>query len=249
MATMAQQAFDRLADRYDEIWSLASSGLHQRHAFWKNVRPLFQSGENILDIGCGTGVDALFMMATGIGVEAVDASPEMVRVARAKGVAASWLTVEDLSQLTGTYDGAMSNFGVLNCVADLAGVAASLAQLIRPGGHVALCLMGAFCLWETCHFLRSGQFRKAVRRWRRGPSGTSMGIEVRYPAVQTIARAFQPYFRLKCWQGIGICVPPSYVSGLSHRTVNQLAAVDAGVSAWPLLRALSDHRLVVFVRL
>jgi ubiquinone/menaquinone biosynthesis C-methylase UbiE len=249
MAATAQQAFDRLADRYDEIWSLASAGVHQRHAVWMSVRPLFQTGEIILDIGCGTGVDALFMMATGVGVEAIDASAEMVRVARAKGVAASCLTVESLSQLTGTYDGALANFGVLNCVADLEAVAASLARLIRPGGPVALCVMGAFCLWETCHFIRTAEFRKAIRRWRRGPSATSLGIDVWYPAVQTIERAFRPFFRLAKWQGIGIGVPPSYIKGLSHRTVNQLAAIDAAVSSWPLLRALSDHRLLVFVRL
>lgn len=241
--------FDSLATCYDDLWSTAPAGLYQRRAFWEAILPLFQPGQTILDVGCGTGVDAQFLMAGGIKAEGVDASQEMVRIARAKGINAAHLAVEQLSELTRTYDGAISNFGVLNCVDDLEQAGLSLARLIRPGGHLAVCTIGAFCFWESCHFLRSRQFGKAFRRLRSGPSRTSLGVDVYYPTVTTIRRAFRPHFRLLRWMGIGVLVPPSYVATRSGNVIARLARIDSVVSRWPLLRATADHRLLIFVRL
>ena len=45
-------------------------------------------------------------------------------------------------------------------------MAGSLAALVRPGGRVAICLLGRFCAWETLYYAVRLQFRKAFRRWR-----------------------------------------------------------------------------------
>jgi hypothetical protein len=156
--------------------------------------------------------------------------------------------VEGLSQLDGTFDGAISNFGVLNCVGDLQSLSTSLSRVVRVGGYLALCLISSFCLWEACHSVRYGELKKATRRWHAGTSRTSLGFDVYYPRVKEIARTFRPYFRLVSWKGIGISVPPSYVSGISERTIARLAGIDAVLSSWPVFRALSDHRLLILVR-
>jgi hypothetical protein len=51
-------------------------------------------------------------------------------------------------------------------VKDLPGVASSLAALVRPGGSLAICILGRFCAWETLHYGVRFQFAKAFRRWR-----------------------------------------------------------------------------------
>lgn len=256
---VADNAFDRLAETYDQVWSESPAGWHQRNAVWDTFARLFTPGERILDVGCGTGADAVFLEAAGIRVEGVDASAEMVRAATAKGVHARHLAVERLAELshperadTGRsqiYDGAISNFGALNCVPDLKAAASSLSQLIRPGGYLAICVMGAFCLWESVYFLAHREWARSVRRCRPGLLPTSLGVAVHYPTVKQIAHAFHPCFSLANWKGIGVAVPPSYVSGLSGKQMSAFAAIDARVASWPLLRALSDHRLLVFVRL
>ena len=159
--------FDRMAARYDALWTATPIGRAQRDLVWRDMDPLFQPGQRILDIGCGTGEDAAHFVARGVSVYATDPSPAMIQVAAARGgFAVAVRSAEELAQIDGPFDGAISNFGALNCVKDLPSVARSLAALVRPGGSLAICILGRFCAWETLHYAVRFQFAKAFRRWR-----------------------------------------------------------------------------------
>ena len=241
-------AFDRIASQYDELWTRSPVGLLQRQAVWRRLDNLFNVGDTLLDLGCGTGEDAVHFMRHGMSVRAIDASSEMVRIARSRGVDASVLEIEQLNRVQGCFHGVISNFGAFNCVANLHTIRPFLARLIRPGGHLAVCILGNFCLWETVwHFLH-GEPRKACRRWRCDQFSASLQIPVRFLSVSNLARAFHPEFSLRDWRGIGTFVPPSYVQGLPLSLLQALGVLDRFVAHLPVLRALADHRLVVFVR-
>jgi ubiquinone/menaquinone biosynthesis C-methylase UbiE len=240
-------AFDKVAADYGHLWNRTAIGSSQRKAVWRWIDPLFSPGDSVLDIGCGDGEDAVHLKAQGIHVRGVDASQEMVRLARERGVRAEVLKAEDLDRLSGSFDGAISNFGVLNCIEDLEQLASNLRRLVRPGGHLALCIMGCCCAWEMCHFLRGRELRKAFRRLSNATSAT-LGADVRYPSTKRMRRAFRNGFSPVRWYGIGLFVPPSYVNGLSDATVLNLARLDRRVAHRPLLRSLADHRLYVFKR-
>ena len=259
--------FERLAPRYDELWTDTPVGRAQRDAVWRVTDDLFREGDRVLDLGCGTGEDAAHLMGRGIAVRAVDASPAMVAQARARGVDAEVLRAEELGNyvwqpilaaggLSGrqagwkdclqarvpatrcsSFDGAISNFGALNCVQDLAAVARALGALVRPGGHAAIVTMGRFCAWETLYYGARCNFRKAFRRIS-GRAG-----DIYYPTVGQIRADFDADFELVHWTGIGMLVPPSYVN-LPASVVRLLARLDR----LPLLRAWADHRLLVFKR-
>ena len=138
---MADGAFNALAARYDELWSRSTIGRLQREAVWRRLDTLFRPGDSLLDLGCGPGDDALHFMHSGMRVRAIDSSSEMVRIARGRGVDATRLAIEELRGLKGVFDGAISNFGPLNCIRSLDRIRGPLARLIRPGGYLALCLM------------------------------------------------------------------------------------------------------------
>ena len=70
--------FDRIATRYDALWTTTAIGRAQRNLVWRDMDALFHPGERILDIGCGTGEDAAHFAARGVTVYATDASPAMV---------------------------------------------------------------------------------------------------------------------------------------------------------------------------
>ena len=244
---MSTTAFDNLAAQYDRLWTRTTVGQLQREAVWRGIAPLFKPGHSVLDLGCGTGEDAVRLMDAGLRVHAIDASPEMVRVSRNRGVDAEVLPIENCGQLEGRFDAVLSNFGALNCVADLEALREPLGRLVRPGGYLAICLIGRFCLWETAWSLLRARPGKAFRRWR-SSAMSSLGFRVFYPSKRNLDAALGPQFALLNWRGIGLSVPPSYVTGLSDGALHKLDACDRRIAHWPLLRGLSDHRLFVFVR-
>ena len=241
-------AFDPLASRYDELWTSAPAGRLQRDAVWRNVRAFFRPHHHILDLGCGTGEDSAWLLGQGIQVTAIDASPAMVSKACERNTDARVLKVEEIDRLPGRFSGAISNFGVFNCIASPESLRANLAARFLPGAHLALCVMGRFCLWETLWFSMRGKFRKAARRWRGVAPADTLGISVTYHSVARLRRALAPDFDLIRIAGIGIAVPPSYVLGLPAWSFRVLAGIDRLVETLPLFPALADHRLLVFVR-
>ncbi len=261
----AAAAFDHVAPRYDREWTDILAGTLQRRQVWRHVDPLFQAGDRVLDLGCGTGADAVHLAGRGVVVRAMDASGAMVTCAQKRVESAGLgqrvrtevLAIEELDQLSGNedFDGVLSNFGAMNCVADVTAVAKSLARLVRPGGNVALCTLGKFCLWETLWYLVAADLGKAFRRWGDGAEatlGSGSSFAVYYPSVREIRNAFEPRFRLKSARGIGVCVPPSYAKGMVRsfpRVTKALAGLDQHVGSWVGLRGLADHRLLVFERL
>ena len=244
----AGAAFDTLASRYDELWTHSPVGRLQRDAVWRRLNGLFERGESLLDLGCGTGEDALHFTRLGLRVRAIDASPEMVRMARRRGVDASILAIEDVHSIKDSFDGVISNFGAVNCVSDLKDLSGRLAALIRPGGYLALCILGRFCLWETAWYLLHGKPRKASRRWRPGRVASSLRIRVNHFSISELRQALLPKFTIVDWVGIGLTVPPSYISGVPDKVLRAFGAVDRHLAHWPFFRAAADHRLAIFVR-
>lgn len=253
--------FDTEAATYDAGFTDTRLGRWLRDMVQARLADAFPSGSRVLELGCGTGEDAVCLARRGVGVVATDAAPHMVQVTAAKAAGAGVaervmplaLRAEDVGALVGSgrpFDGAFSNFGALNCVADLGGVARALARLIRPGGRVLLTLMGPMCAWEMAWYLGHGQPRIALRRLRPGGVTTTIGgrrLAVYYPTPAAAARAFAPAFRVTRAQAIGALLPPSTLSHLVDRWPDAFARVatwDQRLAASRLLVALSDHYLL-----
>ena len=158
--------FDAIAARYDETFTTSKIGCAQRAAVWKELEKAFRPGDSILEIGCGTGVDACFLAERGVTVVACDSSPQMLNFAirrirengRDGSVRPHLLAAEDIASLrSGSFEGAFSNFGALNCVEDLRQFARDLALLLKPGGKALLCWMGPCCMWEIAWYLEIGR--------------------------------------------------------------------------------------------
>jgi ubiquinone/menaquinone biosynthesis C-methylase UbiE len=257
--------FDAIARRYDEIFTNSRIGQAQRASVWKKLRRTFREGDRVLDLGCGTGVDACFLAECGVHVVALDCSAAMIGVAmhrvqaigRQNQVQTQVLAIEEIATLQdrGPFDGAFSNFGALNCVQDFRSLAKNLATLLRPGATALLCFLGPNCLWEIGWYLARGNPRKALRRWRREGTTARLGdgppVQVQYPNVRSVARTFSPEFRLKSCKGVGVTVPPSYVEEWVARFPLglQLAmGVDVLLGRCAGVRTLADHVVLEFVR-
>ena len=73
--SIAGAAFNRIAPQYDELWTYSSVGRLQRDTVWRRLDKLFNDGETLLDLGCGTGEDALHFMRRGMSVRPLTLHP------------------------------------------------------------------------------------------------------------------------------------------------------------------------------
>jgi len=135
-------AFDAIAPTFDLRFGHWLSVAAQRRAVRTALLREFPTVGHILELGGGTGEDAMFLAEHGFDMFLTDPSPAMVSMARAKlapfgaeaGVAAGE-ELEDfasghLSAGGALFDEAFSNFAPLNCIVDTAGGArtCSIAQ-------------------------------------------------------------------------------------------------------------------------
>jgi SAM-dependent methyltransferase len=254
-------AFDSVARDYDGERGNNAAIRDMRSEMWRWLDARFVKGSRLLDLGCGTGLDAARMARLGHRITAIDWSPEMVRRTSDRArreqlgdrVRALNVGAHELHRLgeDGSYDGAYSNLGALNCVADLAEVSQACARLLRPGGELVFTVIGRVCPWEAAYYLLRRRWRRVSVRYRRGPVPVSMNqhiIWTRYYRPREFMRAFATEFQLVHYRGLCVFVPPPYLQWLreNHPAWYQwLWRLDRRVAGWPLLCAVGDHFLIV----
>lgn len=248
--TAAAAAFDRAAAGYDAGFGRNPAGLVFRHAFQERLGALFPPGARVVDVGCGTGEDAVFLASRGVHVRAIDVAPAMVGRTRAKaeaaGVAsrveASVLAAESVAELGGGFDGAYSDFGALNCAA-LGTVGEGLARALRPGAPVLLCVIGPRPLPALVGraLFGSGPFRRAV------PDVSGLPVPTRHLTPRELRESLGPAFAWTDAWAQGVAVPgPMHERWIRRhpQAFGVLAALERAVRRWPGLRALGDHAVV-----
>ena len=248
--------FDGMAADYDRSFTASAIGERMRAAVWRRFDAAFRPGDRVLELNCGTGEDAVYLGRRGVRVLATDISAEMVAMTCAKVeragltglVEVARMPIEALThhRVHGSFDGVLSNFGGLNCVADLPRVARALAASLHPGARAVLCVMGPAVPWEWGWYLAHGQPGKALRRLRR-EGAPWHGLTIRYPSIGQTRRAFAPHFVQRRVAAIGALVPGTFAGTWAARHPHLLAALDRlerrAETTWPL-PWLADHFLI-----
>lgn len=91
-------------------------------------------GERILDLGCGDGRLSLRIAESGAEVVGVDAAPDMVAAAAARGIDARVMSGEALT-FEGEFDAVLSN-AALHWMTDADAVIRGLRRALKPGGRL-----------------------------------------------------------------------------------------------------------------
>jgi ubiquinone/menaquinone biosynthesis C-methylase UbiE len=248
-ATAVVQAFDRAAAGYDAEFGANPIGLLFRHVVQERLLQLIPEGARVLDVGCGTGEDAVALAERGRVVHAVDAAPGMARAcaakAEARGLDADRLTVEcraaeELADVSHPpFDAAYSNFGALNC-AELHLTGEGLRRVLKPGAPVLVSIMGRRPLPAGLQRALTG---RGSARGRALPSVAGVTVPVHHPGFAGLRAQLGAGFAWRRAYALGVLVPgPAQERWAAEhpQTFGVLAAVERAVRRWPGLRQLGD---------
>jgi SAM-dependent methyltransferase len=256
-----REAFDSVAADYDGPRGNNPLIQDMRSEMWRWIDATFAPGSRLLDLGCGTGLDAVGMARRGHRVTATDWSPQMIARTRERArqegleqaVQALAIGAHELQRLDGAaiFDGAYSSLGPLNCVPEQADVARECARLLVPGGRLVLSVIGRLCPWELGYYLSRRRWQRATARFARHVTAVSMNQRTIWTRYYTPREFYRPYareFRLLHYRGLCLFAPPPYLTGVRerHRSWYQrLWRLDRHSAGWPLLRSMGDHFLIV----
>jgi len=256
-------AFDAVAADYDRREADNPIMRVMRERSLATLDRTFARGSTLLDVGCGTGTEALWLTERGRLVFGVDSSPQMLEVLARRAAEADLevgtrlMRAGDLMNLAGelgegSFDGAYSSFGALNTESSLEPSLAALSRLVRRGGRIVLGVMNRWCLAEMALLTARGRAGQALRRTR-SPINVGVGsnvVEVRYPSWRQLKRELNPRFRVISVQALPLLLLPYSWPAFAARPglfklVERLDGVLAGRRpfAW-----WGDHLLVVVER-
>ena len=256
-------AFDAVAADYDRREADNPIMQLMRARSLAMLDSTFPHGATLLDVGCGTGTEAIWLAKRGRTLFAVDSSPRMLEVLSHRGAAADveistrLLCAGDLLKLVNelgeaSFDGAYSSFGALNTEPSLDAPVAALARLVRPGGRIVLSVMNRWCVAEMALLVAGGRPKEAFRRTLpsvRVAVGSNIA-DVRYPSWRELSCALRPRFRVVTVQALPLLLLPyAWPAFSAHPHVYKaVSRLDRVIATRRPLAWLGDHLLVVAER-
>lgn len=257
--------FSNYASHYDTDFTNSVIGSLQRERVWHNLSFILERPNklDILEINCGTGEDAVHMAKFGHTVFATDASSEMVAIAAEKikqhhfdlNARAEQCSFHELNtKYNGKqFDLIFSDFGGLNCIneIELKETLITLNKLLKPGGKLALTIMGTCCIWEILYFSIKFNFRKAFRRLNKKGVETILensNFKTYYYSPKKIKQFVILNSRLLIQKPVGLFIPPSYLGPFFKNKqwlLKLLSGIENLVGRISIFSNLADHYLIV----
>jgi SAM-dependent methyltransferase len=258
-----RRAFDHVAAGYGRSNAENVILCAMRACLHRTVEALVPAGAHLLDLGCGPGSDAVVLAANGYRITAVDWSPAMVDEARravhdagvSTRVDVQHVGIDDIDRLApldAVFDAAYSNFGPLNCVANLPAAAQRLVDRLKPRGVLIASVIGRVCPWELALYVARRDVARAAVRFRRGPvavplDGRTVWTQYYHPREFEAIFAACGMTRVSL-RALGLFVPPPYLHAFADRHPRLIAGLqraDDRCGSWPVFRSWGDHFLVV----
>lgn len=256
-----RDAFDSVAADYDGPRGNNTLIQDMRSEMWRTLDATFAPVSRLIDLGCGTGLDAVRMARVGHHVTATDWSQRMVERTQeragheqlANRVQAIAVGAHELARVEGRdqFDGAYSNLGALNCVPNLAEMAEQCARLLKPRAALVFSVIGRICPWEIGYYAMKRNWPRLRVRFAAAMVPVSMNrrtVWTRYYTPRGFYDAFERQFALEHWRGLCVFAPPPYMTGMKerhHRLYERLWQLDRRAAGWPVLRNLGDHFVIV----
>lgn len=221
-------AFSRQSSSFDDIEENNEILQWMRKQIHAHCMRHFKPGESILELNCGTGIDATFFAEQGMKVHATDLSDGMLHELKKKIEKKNLADKISFQQCSFTqlekiekknFDHIFSDFGGLNCEKEIDKIITSFKALLKPGGTATLVIMPPVCPWELLLALK-GNFKTAFRRFNKNGAESHLEGErflSYYFTSSTIISDFGKEYEVMELQGLGSFVPPPYLDSFPQK--------------------------------
>jgi SAM-dependent methyltransferase len=260
-----EAAFDGVAIDYDHHIFGNAINTWLRNVSVGLLTSTFKPGDNVIEIGCGTGTETLALAKRGIKVTACDVSSRMLEVltkkARAAGLSDNITPIHTKSSLDLErtvkaaigglqLDGGYSTYGAINTEPNLRPMFRALNALLKQDSRLILGVWNKYCLYEIAGYSMRLKPNLAFARFRNPvPVGKSrFCVASNAYSVHSLDKFLNPYFALEKLYGVVITLPPSNLvkyspKGMMLRFCEKLDWQLGSV--FPLNR-LGDHFLALY---
>ena len=257
-------AFDSAAEEYDFTISRNFINTWIRRRSLQVLKELVRPDDLLIEVGCGTGAEAIEISDWVSGIIATDVSVRMTELVRARAKARGKenrvipLTIgaAEVAKVREVLGGrrprvAYSFNGALNCEPGLDTFVSQLHSLLDPGGYFVCSIRNTTCASEMVSHALVLQFAKGTPR-RLQPTMVSVGgmdIPSTYYSPSEFASLFRPFFTPVETIGLPAFMPPAYLNDhlLKLRGVPWLLGrLEPLLSGVPPFNRLGDQTLFVF---
>ena len=245
---------NEIASGYDEVVGASIPARLIRNFFCQRILNGIKPGMHLLEIGCGTGIDAVLLAKNGIKVTSTDISPEMIKITSQKAVnenltdliKTELLDADNLDKLDGNlFDGIISNFNALNYINDLNKFALNAHKLLNPGAKVFFVMLNKVCLWEFYYNLFKLKPITAFERLISREKYYKTQMNLYFP--RKVKKIFSKYFVTDRIRGFGYLYPPDGLSEFQKKHIKFFDSLQGTenflCSAYPFYN-FCDHYLI-----
>ena len=255
--SQVSDAFSKQSDVFDNLYKQNKLSEYLRSNFRQEILSHLKPNSSILELNCGTGMDALFFASKGHTVLATDNAPGMLakldQKIREEKIGDSITTLRcsfhDIHTIQGQkFDHIISNFGGLNCTDRLDLVLQQLSALLNPGGKVTLMIMPKICPWEIVMMFK-GDFKTAFRRFKKSTPAHIEGVYFLcyYYNPAYVKKVLKKEFNVLGLKGIFITVPPEFYQNFVERypkLFSFLSKLDGAIAQVFPFTNLCDHYMI-----
>ena len=165
----------------------------------------YARGQDVLEVGCGTGLILKELAREARRAVGVDLSAGMLRRAHERGLRVAQGDATSIPFASESFD-VVCSFKMLPHVRDLKAALAEMTRLVRPGGQLLL------------EFYNRRSLRALVKRLK-SPTSVAEGVTdeevyTRYDTLESFAAALPPGVRIVGSRGIRIATPAAVVHSI-----------------------------------